>query len=610
MEGDGYKYEYDQRGRVDLLIINFYNVAVFRDMAGSAGCFIKQFKKIFGACHVNGMLVARQMRKGDTMRIRRAFSVCAGLALSVLLVASSAYSLCGSFRFIDRSAGLKDYDLNRVAVDHHNPRNVFVSSSSVVYASYDGGRTWKEALSFRASGKSVNTLNVSVNDSSTVWCGSDDGLYTSRDSGKHWKRIFAGMGSAENSVLSAVDIPQMKGSVFIGTRAGLFQSADNGLHWNRIGTLPSDIAVYELVYNRETLYAVTERGLYKGINNGTEWKSIYETKTYREEGEESDDNGNEPDERELNGDMEIRSIAVDPVNPEKLYIGTSMGVILSPDGGRTWKIARGDGTVSRDVRHLAVVPDNPGLMYAATGEGVICYSQQTGKRINIHRGLLSPDIRYLAVYQDFKSGEHVLWAATGNGVYRSAGDPYLPNETHLHPDAVLAMFSHEPTIEEIREAAIRYAEVQPEKIEKWRRAASLRAWLPDLRFSYDKNKDWQSSTYFYSTTTQKYKDDDITNGKDRAWSVSLTWELGDIVWNDAQTSIDTRSRLMVQLRDDVLSEVTRLYYERRRLQIEMAMYKEEDITRKIENELRLQELTANIDALTGSYLSRRLGQGA
>jgi len=128
--------------------------------------------------------------------------------------------------------------------------------------------------------------------------------------------------------------------------------------------------------------------------------------------------------------------------------------------------------------------------------------------------------------------------------------------------------------------------------------------------AYDDSEDWQSSTYFYNDTyLDKYlKDNDITAGNDEGWSVSLTWELGDLIWNSAQTTIDVRSRLMVQLRDDILNEVTRLYFERRRLQIEMITHQTTDFTSRIDKALRLQELTAGIDALTGSYLSKRVGR--
>jgi hypothetical protein len=169
------------------------------------------------------------------------------------------------------------------------------------------------------------------------------------------------------------------------------------------------------------------------------------------------------------------------------------------------------------------------------------------------------------------------------------------------------MFAHEPTIEEIRESAIEYASVHPNMIEKWRRAAANKAWLPSVSFDYDKGKDWQVSDYCSSGVCS---DDDITEGKDSEWSVSLSWDLSDIVWNSSQTSIEIRSNAMVKLRDDILNEVTRLYFERRRLQLEMVTIPPQDVNEAIEKELRLQELTANIDALTGSYLSKRLKQGS
>ncbi len=42
----------------------------------------------------------------------------------------------------------------------------------------------------------------------------------------------------------------------------------------------------------------------------------------------------------------------------------------------------------------------------------------------------------------------------------------------------------------------------------------------------------------------------------------------------------------------------------------MVLAPPQGVQEKIEKELRLQELTANIDALTGSYLSKRLQQGS
>jgi len=85
----------------------------------------------------------------------------------------------------------------------------------------------------------------------------------------------------------------------------------------------------------------------------------------------------------------------------------------------------------------------------------------------------------------------------------------------------------------------------------------------------------------------------------------LTWNLGEYVWNYHQTSIDVRSRLMVQLRNDILDQVTKLYFERLRLKYELTQNTENSKQTDLKY-LRLAELTANIDALTDGYLSRNI----
>lgn len=100
--------------------------------------------------------------------------------------------------------------------------------------------------------------------------------------------------------------------------------------------------------------------------------------------------------------------------------------------------------------------------------------------------------------------------------------------------------------------------------------------------------------------------DDTTVYRNTNWGVSLTWELGDLIWSEDQTSIDVRSRLMVELRDDILDEVTKLYFERLRVKMELDHLSIEDRRKRYEKELRLQELAASIDALTGGYFSDHL----
>ena len=63
---------------------------------------------------------------------------------------------------------------------------------------------------------------------------------------------------------------------------------------------------------------------------------------------------------------------------------------------------------------------------------------------------------------------------------------------------------------------------------------------------------------------------------------------------------------MVQLRDDILDEVTNYYFERRRLQVELLESPPDDLRQRYKNQLRIHELTANLDALTGGYFTHEL----
>jgi hypothetical protein len=159
------------------------------------------------------------------------------------------------------------------------------------------------------------------------------------------------------------------------------------------------------------------------------------------------------------------------------------------------------------------------------------------------------------------------------------------------------MFKDEPGIEEVQQAAIRYAEVEPEKIACWRRNAVIRTLLPELSLDYDK-------TIYGSVSSTTGKSVFATGPYD--WGFSLKWDLADIIWNPSQTSIDVRSRLMVKLRNEILAEVNRLYFERRRLQIELFREPSPDSDKKLKKELHIAELTAQIDGLTGGYFSWKL----
>ncbi|MBN1913809.1 MAG: hypothetical protein JW788_05345, partial [Candidatus Omnitrophica bacterium] len=171
----------------------------------------------------------------------------------------------------------------------------------------------------------------------------------------------------------------------------------------------------------------------------------------------------------------------------------------------------------------------------------------------------------------------------------------------------------EPEINEVQQAAIEYAEVGSLKIKRWRKQAAKRAFLPKVTLDADWDLDRTTShaiwgTYYSSTLPDRFfrGPDDVTKYNNKNWGISLSWELGDLIYSDDQTNIDVRSRLMVELRDDILDEVTKIYFERIRMKAELDSFSIEDRKKIFSAELKIRELTASLDALTGGYFSRNI----
>jgi len=201
--------------------------------------------------------------------------------------------------------------------------------------------------------------------------------------------------------------------------------------------------------------------------------------------------------------------------------------------------------------------------------------------------------------------EKVLLAVTDKGLYTFESGSYLMDKYQDIDKSLKTLkvaFDGEPTFKELQQAAIRYAEVSPEKIKKWRSESKARALLPKVSFGMD--RDTSELWHWEGGSTTKADDDILRPGRDTIdWDATISWELGDLIWSDDQTNIDVRSRLMVQLRNDILDDLRRAHYERKRVQFELMTNPPRDINLKFEKELRLQELTQAIDDLTGNYFS-------
>jgi hypothetical protein len=94
--------------------------------------------------------------------------------------------------------------------------------------------------------------------------------------------------------------------------------------------------------------------------------------------------------------------------------------------------------------------------------------------------------------------------------------------------------------------------------------------------------------------------------RDLGFQVSAQWNLPELVFNPDEVRIYGALANRASRREALLTTLVGYYYERRRLQLAELLEPASDLAGELERRMRIEELTAFIDALTGGLLSRNL----
>lgn len=174
----------------------------------------------------------------------------------------------------------------------------------------------------------------------------------------------------------------------------------------------------------------------------------------------------------------------------------------------------------------------------------------------------------------------------------------------LTEQQILAKFVHEPSVQQVQEAAIRYYQVHPDRIRSLRLNAQLKALMPTISGSFanglTSSKRKLDDGLFIGALP--FKEDERTNADSLGFALSATWNLDRLVFN--AEVLDVQS--LIGILDGVVREVTTVYYIRRRLQIDMLLRPPTDIASAISQRIRIEELTGLLDAMTGGFMSKSI----
>ena len=84
----------------------------------------------------------------------------------------------------------------------------------------------------------------------------------------------------------------------------------------------------------------------------------------------------------------------------------------------------------------------------------------------------------------------------------------------------------------------------------------------------------------------------------------------DLAYHPESIDVSKEAREIIELRDDVLDEVTQLYFERRRALLQLASEPPAPPDEAARLRLRADELASGLDAWTGGWWSRALSTPA
>ncbi len=473
-----------------------------------------------------------------------------------------------------------------------NGRGIWVGTERALYQSPDGGHSWRRLFRGGVFGRAVRVVAVHPSEERFLWIATADELFASSNGGRRFRKVL----SATGRILCLAVDSQVPARILVGSEKGVYFSEDGAFTWRGLSLgLPAGpvrSAVCQLPQG--LFYVQTDAGLFELDFERKVWRRL--RVFFRREPEGL--SGEDTEENKVVEQINPSSLVAEPLSG-KLYVGTPEGLFVRTKDGQLWERIPTNGLATPEIRQIVLDPGPLARVYVLTSQGLFVWVPERSVWVHL-QDVLSPQ-EILSVSLEPAGG--FLWVGTSGGLFKVSvprGDSVAENA--VVPDEFNGP-DKAPAIQQVQQAAICYAEVGPEKIRGWRTRALLSGWLPKVSFSVDKDRNRTIASASSAGKTSFFvgpEDESLGVG------VDFAWELGDLIWNPDQVSIDTRSRLMVQLRQDILEEVTRLYYERKRLMAEFSGHPTGDSVLSAERRLRIEEVEAQLDALTNGYFSKNV----
>jgi photosystem II stability/assembly factor-like uncharacterized protein len=339
------------------------------------------------------------------------------------------------------NAGIKNYNITTPVIQaRNNPNILYVGTRGGFYKSSDYGNSWQNirqglrpVANYSLSGI-IGSIGIDPFNPNVLYLGYDyrpdeEGtaivsyLYKSNDYGESWQIV--GALDAPAGILNIVCPSGVKNLVFIATSNGIYRSSDGGTNWTKIFNKPTRTILVSPSASR-IVASCGQDGVHVSYDNGSTWSSISKGLTFNY-------NISMPDTYTV--------LAAPTGESQTLYVVNTTwagygGVFRSMDGGQNWSYVTSSLpqswlSTSKHVNTIAIDPNNPMRIYIGSSryvyrsdDGGTTWSQLISKPIDgewVHTGInVFGHTRVVAV--DPTNQNVILIGTTDHGMVRSSNN--------------------------------------------------------------------------------------------------------------------------------------------------------------------------------------------
>ena len=320
---------------------------------------------------------------------------------------------------------------NRIYATTHNT----ATGGGFVFISNDGGTTWQQAKNLDVARVSPHALLQDRVTPNTLYLGTNVGMFRSLDRGLTWAQLVppktparkAPARTAKSKVaakktttapVAPALIPALgekikvlvrtedgKNGILAATDKGIYRSYDLKKGWEKLsfgaGISENVFAIATSEKQPETIWAGTSlSGVIVSRDSGATWQKL----------------------TGIPENVPVSSIAVDPTNTDRIYVGTAQTFYLTRDGGKNWQRRGGDLPLG-NFTSILINPNNSKEIFASSAletDGGIFFSDNSGaswKRLDTKEMKL-PSRRIWTMAFDPNDSNRIFAGTHSSGVYR------------------------------------------------------------------------------------------------------------------------------------------------------------------------------------------------